>query len=130
MKPHKILRVLFVLMLLLGMLFMTTPVTAACQPDQVFASQAPLQFSINGSNYKPMPEQAAAYLKTIIACSITSSIPMGSYQALGFLADGDALTVRATNAQVYVYRAWKIYPISIEQWGSIVGRLSPKRWGV
>lgn len=132
----KVFRLLFVLVLMLTTVWLVQPSPTyaqnapTCKPEQVFAAASPLQFSINGANYKPMSAQVNSYLKTITACPITQPIPMGAYQSLGFLADGDALTVRTVGAQVYVYRAWKIYPISREQWGCIVGLLMPKRWGV
>ena len=91
-----------------------------CTPEQIFRSTAPLQFSINGGDYLPVPPQAEYYLKQITACPITYPIPVGAYQPLSILADGDALTARMINGQVYVYRAWKIYPLSLQQWERIV----------
>ena len=91
-----------------------------CTPDYIFAAASPLRYSINGGDYLPVPPQAEYYLKQITACPITYPIPVGAYQPLSILADGDALTARIIGNQVYVYRAWKIYPLSLQQWERIV----------
>lgn len=91
-----------------------------CTPEFIFASTTPLRFSIGGGDYLPVPPQAEYYLKQITSCPITYPIPVGAYQPLSILADGDALTARITGGQVYVYRAWKIYPLSLQQWEWIV----------
>lgn len=119
MKILLLVTLLWFLVLVLG----TTPSGAlgnTCTPEYIFASAASLQFSINGGDYEPVPPQAEYYLKQITACPITYPIPVGAYQPLSILADGDALTARMINGQVYVYRTWKIYPLSLQQWERIV----------
>ena len=116
---------LSIVVLALGILT-ATPTNAqgndgnTCTPEFIFASTTPLRFSIGGGDYLPVPPQAEYYLKQITACPITYPIPVGAYQPLSILADGDALTARMIGGQVYVYRAWKIYPLSLQQWEWIV----------
>lgn len=121
-------KILLLVLLLCFLVFALSPLTThaqgnggnACQPEYIFAAASPLQFSTNGGDYLPVPPQAENYLKQITACPITYPIPVGTYQSLSILADGDALTARMINGQVYVYRAWKIYPLSLQQWEHIV----------
>ena len=124
----KILALYILLLLLCFLVLALSPLTThaqgnggnTCTPEYIFASAASLQFSINGGDYLPVPPQAEYYLKQFIACPITYPIPVGAYQPLSILADGDALTARIVGNQVYVYRAWKIYPLSLQQWEWIV----------
>lgn len=121
-------KILLLVLMLCFLVLVLSPLTThaqgnggnTCTPEYIFAAASPLQFSINGGDYLPVPPQAEYYLKQITACPITYPIPVGAYQPLSILADGDALTARMINGQVYVYRAWKIYPLSLQQWERIV----------
>lgn len=121
---------LFALFILLGALFVVSPVRGTSCAEQVFAGST-LQFTITGAPpYKPVPSEARTVLQTIFACPITQPIVIDKVQSLGFLVDADAMvvwTARGNAPFYYVHRTWKVYPISREQWGNLIGMLMPKR---
>jgi len=100
--------------------FVTTPVAASC--GSPFAGNL-IQYTTNGgTTYQTAPPNVVKYLQTITACPITQTIILDQYQQLGFSADYTALIVWSAkgDTNLYVHRGWLIYPVTREQWNTII----------
>lgn len=108
------------LIVLLGALFTAPTASAACAPP--FAGTL-IQYTINGGqSYQPAPFHVVKYLQSIASCPITGTIILDQYQQLGFSADYTALIVWSAknDTNLYVHRGWLIYPVTREQWNTII----------
>lgn len=119
------------ILILVALLLSTIPAQAqtnTCRPEQVFAG-ATLSYTLTyGAPYYPVNSVAGASLRNIYACPISQPVQLGTQQALGFLADNEALVVWSSPdfSTYYVHRGWNVYPLTADQWRGITAVVNLK----